>query len=104
MRKSGKKFDQEKARWDLLPLGPIKEAVEVMTLGVKKYGVNNWQHVKGGINRYYAALWRHLEAWRMGERFDQESGKRHLAHALCCLLFIMCIDTFKENKNKARRK
>jgi hypothetical protein len=31
---------------------------------------------------------RHLWAWKEGEQNDPESGKNHLAHALCCLMFL----------------
>jgi hypothetical protein len=29
-----------------------------------------------------------LWAWKEGEQIDPESGKHHLAHALCCLTFL----------------
>ena len=35
------------------------------------------------------ACHRHLQAWWSGERLDKESGLPHLAHAVCCLLFLM---------------
>jgi len=31
-------------------------------------------------------------AWRQGEHFDEESHASHLAHAVCCLLFLMAFD------------
>jgi len=84
----GKKYDAGKPRWDLLPLEPIKAVVDVLTFGAKKYAPNNWKKVARPRERYYAALQRHLYAWRLGEKKDPESGLPHLAHALCCLVFL----------------
>jgi len=75
----GKKFDDGKQRWDLLPYDCIEEIVKIYTFGAKKYGDNQWQQVKS--DRYFAALMRHLIAWRSGESRDSESGLFHLAHA-----------------------
>lgn len=88
----GRKDDFDKLRYDLLPDGPIQEIVEVLTFGAKKYAPDNWRKVEDGHSRYYAALQRHLAAWRMGERNDPESGLTHLAHAACCLLFLIELD------------
>jgi predicted GNAT superfamily acetyltransferase len=104
MSKPGKKFDQTKIRWDLLPLNPIRQVVEVLTFGAKKYEPNNWQNVKDGINRYYGATLRHITDWREGEKLDQESGIHHLAHAICNLIYIIWIEAAREKKNKPRRK
>lgn len=84
----GLKFDTNKPRWDLLPLEPIKELVNVLTFGAKKYGPNNWKQVEGAIDRYYAALMRHIVAYKSGELYDQESKLSHIAHALCNLVFL----------------
>lgn len=90
--KIGKKNDNGKDRWDLLPIGTIEQIVEVLTFGTNKYCDNNWQKVNNGKERYFAALMRHLVAYRKGEFFDKESGLPHLAHAGCCLIFIMWIE------------
>ena len=88
----GKKFDDEKPRWDLLPWSVVSEIVEVLTFGCKKYSPNNWQLVPNARERYFAAAHRHIAAWRSGEQNDNESNLSHLAHAACCLLFLMWID------------
>jgi hypothetical protein len=84
----GKKYDTSKPRWDLLPLELIEKTVDVLTFGAKKYGPNNWQSVDNANERYYAALMRHITAWRKGELNDPETGISHLAHATCNLLFL----------------
>ena len=78
-----------KDRWDLLPISVIEYIVKVLTFGANKYGPNLWQKLDNFENRYYAATLRHIIAWRKGERIDKESGLPHLAHALCCLVFLL---------------
>lgn len=75
-------YKDNKLRWDLLPLKEIEEIVKVYTAGAKKYGANRWQDLPDGINRYRAALLRHLVEFEKGNEFDEETGCRHLA--ACC--------------------
>lgn len=85
----GKKFDTGKARWDLLPWKPIEQIVKVLTHGSEKYGSYNWTKVTPFRERYFAALIRHLVAWREGEKIDPDSHLSHLAHAACNIVFLM---------------
>jgi hypothetical protein len=88
----GKKYDQDKLRYDLLE--PLFEEliVKVLTFGGKKYGDHNWKKVEPYSERYYAACRRHIAAWRKGEKTDKETGLPHLAHAATCLYFILMRD------------
>lgn len=76
----GKKFDDDKLRFDLVPPGPLCDLAEIYTLGAKKYQDRNWEQ---GLkwSRIFAAIMRHLWAFWRGEDLDKESGKSHLAHA-----------------------
>jgi hypothetical protein len=85
----GRKDDNGKIRMDLIPMKAVQEIAKVLTFGADKYGSNNWQNVAPFESRYYAALLRHLTAWRAGEVLDPETGLAHLAHAGCCLLFLL---------------
>ena len=85
----GIKHDQEKLRYELLPVEPIEALVAVLTYGAKKYDDNNWKYVTPFNDRYYAATLRHINAWRKGEKLDPETGLPHLAHAMCCLVFLL---------------
>ena len=77
-----------KPRLELLPSAALEQIAEVLTYGAAKYDANNWcRGARWG--RYYAALLRHLFAWWRGEDRDAETGLSHLAHAGCCLLFLM---------------
>ncbi len=84
----GQKHDSNKPRFSLLP-SQIWQVIDVLEFGSKKYGVANWQQVDNAKERYFNACHRHLRAWWSGERLDKESGLPHLAHAVCCLLFLM---------------
>jgi hypothetical protein len=86
--KFGKKNDSGKLRMDLIPPEVEEALAEVLTHGAKKYDDRNWE--KGiKYSRVYAALRRHLLAWMMGEEIDEEWGLPHLAHAYCCLTFLL---------------
>ena len=84
----GRKFDGGKLQYGLLPPLALKATVDVLTFGAEKYEPDNWKHVPDSKRRYFDALQRHVWAWKEGEQIDQESGKHHLAHALCCLMFL----------------
>jgi hypothetical protein len=92
----GRKFDSEKLRVDLLPIGALLEVAEVVTYGAKKYDENNWQNVRP-VSRYYGAALRHLWARARGETHDPESGLPHLAHAACCILFMLSVEVGHDN-------
>lgn len=85
----GYKLDVGKPRWDLLPFKSLRKVVEVLTLGEEKYSIDNWKHVDNGRQRYFAAAMRHLTTWWEGERNDPETNLPHLAHACCCILFLL---------------
>ena len=130
---TGKKYDQGKARWDLIPMnlnvlkemctyfsdppdpikypyramgfiyqemrvllgvkspyGAMQKLAEVLTFGAAKYGDNNWQGVEAA--RYVNAYWRHMAAHMSGDLYDDESGLLHLAHAMCCVAFLVWKD------------
>lgn len=89
----GRKFDGGKLEYGLLPPFALKEVVKVLTFGAQKYERDNWQKVPDSKRRYFDALQRHVWAWKEGEKFDPESGIHHLAHAMCCLMFLYEHDT-----------
>jgi len=88
----GIKYDKEKLRWDLMPFAELDDIAEILTSGAAKYADDNWKIVPNKEKRYKAALMRHISAYMQGEKKDKETGKSHLAHAGCCLLFLMWSD------------
>ena len=85
---TGIKHDQEKPDMSLLSNTALVKIAEVMTFGKKKYTAHNW---RGGFvwSRPLAAAARHLFAFIGGEDKDPETGLSHLAHACCCLFFVL---------------
>ena len=83
----GIKFDGDKEDWTLLPIKSVKAIVEILMIGAKKYAPDNWQKVEP--ERYKKATWRHWTAWCEGEKNDPETGKSHLAHIGCNILFLL---------------
>lgn len=74
---TGKKFDDGKARFDLVPPIPIEELAKLYSIGASKYGERNWE---SGMQwgRIFAAMLRHAFAWARGERIDPVDGQAHL--------------------------
>lgn len=91
MTSGGRKDDQGKLPWHLLPWDAVGGIVEVLRFGAGKYGERNWET---GIaySRCYSALIRHLTAWWEKEPRDEETGLSHLKHAGCCLLFLLAYE------------
>ncbi len=102
---AGKKNDVSKLRYDLIPNEQLMELARVYTIGAGKYGDKNYR--KGILwHRIYAAMMRHLEAWRRGEQLDPEDGQHHLASvawgAFTLMEFESCYpegDDLREKKN-----
>jgi hypothetical protein len=88
----GVKYDAGKPRWSLLPDGVISDVVRVLEFGATRYGENNWKHVPHATTRYYDAAMRHMDAWWQGEMDDPETGMCHLAHAMCCISFLLWLE------------
>lgn len=84
----GRKFDGGKLQYGLLPPLALAETVKVLTFGAEKYEPDNWKHVPDSKRRYFDAMQRHMWAYKQGEKLDKESGIHHLAHAMCCLMFL----------------
>lgn len=83
-----RKFDADKIPLDLFPPEALIEIGKVLGHGAIKYGEHNW---RGGMKwgRLFAAAQRHLQAWLSGEDIDPDSGLPHLAHAGCCIAFLI---------------
>ena len=85
------KHDEGKRRLELVPWDAINEITKVLEFGANKYSDNNW--CRGAAwSRYWSACMRHLTAWWMGESNDAETGYSHLAHAGCCIVFLIAYE------------
>ena len=87
MEDSGKKFDEDKNRLDLIPPAATEGIGLVLTFGSKKYAPYNW--TKGiKYSKILAAIKRHLLAIEYGEDTDEESGLLHIDHIACNAAFL----------------
>ena len=93
----GVKYDNGKPQWSLLPFRALTQVVEVLTYGAKKYAPDNWKKVPDARRRYIDAGFRHFTAYASGETHDPETGKHHLAHAICCMLYLVAFDLGEHN-------
>ena len=102
--KSGaKRANDNKLRWDLMPIAPMRDTAMIWTFGAEKYGARNWEK---GFNWSgpYASMQRHLQAWFSGEDFDPESGMSHLAHAACNLQMLQQFEyTYREGDDRPKK-
>lgn len=99
--KEGVKFDDAKARFDLIPPELLFAVADILSFGAAKYGDRNWE--KGmDWGRCFAAMMRHMWAWwgakgptpknfLLGD-LDDETEKSHLWHAACCLSFLIAFE------------
>lgn len=93
----GVKYDNGKPQWSLLPFKALGQVVEVLTYGARKYSPDNWKKVPDARRRYTDAGFRHFTAYASGETHDPETGKHHLAHAICCMLYLVAFDLGEHN-------
>ncbi len=101
----GVKYDKGKPRMDLLDPYAIEQLSHVLTFGAQKYAAHNW---RSGLSktRLIAATLRHLFAYLGGQDKDSETGLSHVAHAMCCCMFIIGLehrhdldDRYKETRD-----
>lgn len=82
------KADQGKLRIDLISPEIIESQAAVLGFGASKYTDRDWE--KGMLwSRCFSACMRHMWAWWGGEDNDPETGYSHLAHAACCIMFLV---------------
>ena len=75
----GFRYNSDKLRYDLIPALANREYAKVWTQALGKYPEGNWE--KGmPWTEVIASAMRHLEAIRLGEDIDIESGLLHAAH------------------------
>lgn len=85
---AGVKHDAGKPPLGLISRLALEEEAKVMAFGVQKYGTHNWRSGMD-FSRLMDAALRHVYAFADGEDLDKETGLSHLAHARCCLAFLL---------------
>ena len=87
----GAKFDEGKPAFGLLAPEMLFGVADILEYGARKYAARNWE--KGiSYTRVFGGLMRHMWAWWRGEDYDPETGKPHLWHAGCGLMFLIAYE------------
>ena len=92
IRPNPKEVSASKLKWTLLnPMWKeIKDIVEILNFGISKgYTEDSWMNET--IEHHVNAAFRHLMEWLSGNKTD-ESGKSHMAHVVCRLMFVMHLE------------
>ncbi len=86
----GVKFDSGKPDLSLIPPEIIESLGQVLSFGANKYASRNWERGLS-YSRVFASLNRHIWAWWDPTKSDKdpETGLSHLAHAACCIAFLL---------------
>ena len=92
LESTGRKDDDGKLKYSLIPPSTTKALAEVLTFGANKYEPNGWRHVPNAKTRYLDAAMRHLESYRSGEILDKESDLSHLKHLLTNVAFLIDLE------------
>ena len=75
----GRKFDEGKARYELIPPEPFEALAILYTNGAAKYGDRNWE--KGmSMVRLFGAMMRHAWKWLRGETWDTDPQTGAVTH------------------------
>lgn len=84
---NGFRLNKGKLRYDLVEPHAFRDFVDVLTEGANKYFDRNWENGLSWTS-VLASLKRHIQAFELGEDYDPEDGKLHIAHAACNIHFL----------------
>jgi hypothetical protein len=97
-----RKDDKGKPNMTLLPWDALWQVAKVLTWAcvdkVPPYGPNSWRNVPGGLERYRAALVRHIASYEMGERVDGETSLPTVAHIATDALIFCALALAEERR------
>ncbi len=99
----GFRLNKGKLRYDLVEPHAYRDFVEVLTDGANKYFDRNWENGLSWTS-VLASLKRHIQAIELGEDYDPESGRLHIAHAACNVHFLNAFYyTFPQGDDRPKR-
>lgn len=94
----GLRYNSGKVRFGLIPAHWTRALAQILTVGAQKYAPRNWE--KGLVHsEVLDSLYRHLDAFLGGERYDPETKCHHLGHVAWNALALMTFDLKKVGKN-----
>lgn len=92
----GSMDDPSKPPLSLVTRTFLWQVAAVLGIGATKYARGNWMRGMSFSETANGVL-RHITSWLSGETYDPETGRNHLAHAACGLMFLL---TFQEGPRK----
>lgn len=96
------KCKTEKAKIEWIAPEFILGMGDVLSHSADNKGARGWEENPKAWLSHYGSLQRHLNAWRMGIEYDQESGKSHLLHAACRLMMLYTLQSRGQGKDDRR--
>ena len=91
LQTEGVKYDETKPPLHLIAPDFLYALADILDFGAKKYAPRNWEKGMSWHKVYRAAIG-HLFDWWRGAGPDPETGKSHLWHAACCIMFLVCYE------------
>jgi hypothetical protein len=82
-------YDQDKPPLAYLPSAALREISMVQEYGARKYGTTDNFRQGMEVRRNLSCALRHIYEYLDGNDLDNESGRNHLAHAACRLMFVL---------------
>ncbi len=73
----GLRYNEGKARFDLLPPEALEALAHHYGRGAAKYEARNWERGMAWC-KCFASMMRHAWAWMRGEDVDPETGSHHM--------------------------
>jgi len=80
-KETAARFSKGKIRYDLMAPWALDQIAQVYTYGTIKYDDDNWWKGLRWKKEVFGCILRHIWKWFRGEKYDDESGLHHLAHA-----------------------
>jgi len=80
-KETAARFSKGKIRHDLMAPWALDQIARVYTYGTIKYDDDNWWKGLRWKKEVFGCILRHIWKWFRGEKYDDESGLHHLAHA-----------------------
>lgn len=100
-----RRFNGDKTVYHMIPPAALEQLARVFMMGREKYDEENWRSGNGlSKTGCYNSLFRHIQAWLMGEDNDPQSGLPHMAHAAWNALAIIELDRLFPEKEERYEK
>ena len=96
----GRKFDDGKLDWALMPFEALKPVLDVLEHGAAKYAKNNWKQLENAEERYQRALMRHCIDYMVKgfDALDKDSGLPEIAHIATNAIFLLHFYVERQNE------